>query len=119
MNFQGFTFNHNIFLGWLLSRPPNQSGIILDTFTAVWVDGYRFVTQTLNPKMSILECMFIRQAIDVLEGLIPKGEEAKDIQADHLKKLIVFAIMWSQGALLELDDRKKVPRELEEGQEAS
>ena len=95
-------------LGWLLCRPTNQSGIILDTFTSVWVDSYRFVTQSLNLKMSVLECMFIRQALDVLEGVIPKGEEAKDIQAEHLKKLIVFAIMWSQGALLELDGRKKV-----------
>ena len=52
--------------------------------------------------------MFIRQAIDLLEGLIPGGDDAKEINADHLKKLIMFSMMWSLGALLELDDRKRV-----------
>ena len=56
----------------------------------------------------MLECMYVRQAIDLLEGLIPGEEESKDISNSHLQKLIVFSIMWSIGALLELDDRKKV-----------
>ena len=56
----------------------------------------------------IIECMFIRQAIDLLEGLIPGGDDAKEINTDHLKKLIMFSMMWSLGALLELEDRKKV-----------
>ncbi len=50
----------------------------------------------------------MRQAIDLLEGLIPGGDEAKDIKAQYLTKLIVFAVMWSLGSVLELDDRKKV-----------
>lgn len=52
--------------------------------------------------------MYVRQALDITEGLISKVEDSKDISAAHLQKLIVFAIMWSLGALLELDDRKKV-----------
>lgn len=55
-----------------------------------------------------LDCNDIRQAIDLLDGLIPGGEESKDIPKDHMERLIVFAIMWSLGALLELADRKKV-----------
>ena len=50
----------------------------------------------------------MRQAIDLLEGLIPGGDEGKDLQVPVLEKFIVFAFMWSLGALLELDDRKKV-----------
>lgn len=50
----------------------------------------------------------MRQAVDLLEGLIPTAEDGKDIGASHLEKIIVFAIMWSIGSLLELDDRKKV-----------
>ncbi len=52
--------------------------------------------------------MYVRQAIDLLEGLIPGGDEAKDVKGDYIMKLIVFSIMWSLGAVLELDDRKKV-----------
>jgi len=56
----------------------------------------------------LLECMYVRQALDLLEGLIPVSEDNKDISANHLKQLIVFAIMWSLGALLELSERRKV-----------
>jgi dynein heavy chain len=56
----------------------------------------------------VLQCNYVRQAIDLLEGLIPRRDDNKDIPRDHLEKLIVFAIMWSLGALLEQVDRKKV-----------
>lgn len=50
----------------------------------------------------------MRQFIDLLEGLIPKRDDNKEIAKDHLEKLILFAIMWALGALLEQGDRKKV-----------
>ena len=40
-------------------------------------------------------------------GLIPK-DEGKQISADHLSKIYFFALMWSLGALLELEDRAKL-----------
>jgi len=52
--------------------------------------------------------MYVRQAIDLLEGLFVCTDENKELNVHHVQKLIVFAIMWSLGALLELDDRKKV-----------
>ncbi len=58
--------------------------------------------------VQVLECMYVRQATDLLEGLIPGGEEGRDMSVTVLERIIVFAIMWSLGALLELDDRKKV-----------
>jgi len=58
--------------------------------------------------LQLLECVYVRQALDLLEGLIPESEDNKDISSNHLKLLIVFAIMWSLGALLELSDRRKV-----------
>lgn len=89
-------------------RPPNQTETIFSTFESVWPDLYRFVTQTLFPKMVMLECMYVRQALDILEGLFPNEDDNKELQPAHTQKLIVFAVMWSLGALLELDDRKKV-----------
>lgn len=44
-----------------------------------------------------------------MEGLIPMSDDGKsDVQREHLLKIIVMAIMWSLGAILELGDRKKV-----------
>jgi dynein heavy chain len=49
--------------------------------------------------------MYVRQSIDLLEGLINKE---KTTSGAHLGRLYVFALMWSLGALLELFDRKKL-----------
>lgn len=54
----------------------------------------------------ILECMYVRQALDLLDGLIPAADQ--EMSAVHLQRLIVFAVMWSLGAVLEIEDRKKV-----------
>ena len=49
--------------------------------------------------------MYVRQSLDLLEGLIIKD---KSTTAAQLGRLYVFALMWSLGALLELYDRKKL-----------
>ena len=43
-----------------------------------------------------------------MEGLIPNKEENGILGKQHLEKLVVFSIMWSVGALLELADRSKM-----------
>ena len=48
------------------------------------------------------------QAISILEGLIPKKEDGSNVSASHLERLYIFCVMWSVGALLELDDRAKM-----------
>lgn len=40
--------------------------------------------------------------------MIPNRDENGLLATSHLNKLIVFALMWSAGALLELDDRAKM-----------
>ena len=45
------------------------------------------------------------QACDLLDGLIPSKEDRGVLEADHLGKIFIFALMWSIGSLLELDDR--------------
>ena len=104
------------FAGWLLKRPPGQADLIFDVFERLFPPAYTFVVQNLFPKMDLLQCNYIRQAIDLLEGLIPNKEDTKEdnkeVSRDHLEKLIIFAILWSCGAILELDDRKKVQRRI-------
>lgn len=40
--------------------------------------------------------------------VISLQEQCGDISREHLERLYVFALMWSTGALLELDDRRKM-----------
>ena len=95
--------------GWMLENiPAAYHDTVFSTYASVWVDAYFFITTKLWPKMLLLECMYARQALDILKGLIPSGDDIKELKHDTLKKYIVFSIMWSLGALLELEDRKKV-----------
>ncbi len=48
--------------------------------------------------------------MDLLSGLIPWTEEStvSTLSAQHLQRLFLFSVMWSVGALLELEDRSKM-----------
>lgn len=51
------------------------------------------------------------QAMDLLEGLIPTpsgDQNVPQLNPAYLEKLYIFALMWSVGALLELDGRAKM-----------
>ena len=56
----------------------------------------------------------------MLEGLLPspiaqgKDQQVTILPPNHIEKLFVFALMWSVGALLELDDRAKMEAYLKE-----
>ncbi|KAK4825976.1 hypothetical protein QYF61_003545 [Mycteria americana] len=71
------------------------------------LDVIDFVFSAVTPKMPILECMYIKQAIDLLQGLLSDRYE-KQLCEEHIARLFVFAVMWSAGALLEPDDRLKM-----------
>ncbi|XP_078614026.1 dynein axonemal heavy chain 5-like isoform X9 [Branchiostoma floridae x Branchiostoma japonicum] len=99
-----------IIKAWLRRRPPQQSEILWNLVESIFPDLYIFVNQSLWPKMKTLECNYVKQLIDLLEGLIPTGEDGtpKNLPKDHLAKIFIFALMWSLGALLELEDRAKM-----------
>ena len=40
--------------------------------------------------------------------IVPLQEHTGDLSTEHLERLYVFALIWSTGALLELEDRKKM-----------
>uniref|UniRef100_A0A8C1V1B6 Dynein, axonemal, heavy chain 5 like n=1 Tax=Cyprinus carpio TaxID=7962 RepID=A0A8C1V1B6_CYPCA len=96
-----------ILQAWLQKIPATQAEVLLASFNSVYQDLMTFVCTAVSPKMQLLECMYIKQTIDLLQGLLPAVEE-KHLTAAHIKRLFIFAVMWSVGALLELDDRAKM-----------
>uniref|UniRef100_A0AAZ3RNU2 Dynein, axonemal, heavy chain 5 n=1 Tax=Oncorhynchus tshawytscha TaxID=74940 RepID=A0AAZ3RNU2_ONCTS len=100
-----------ILQAWLQSVSPQQAEVLLVSTLFPVQDLINFVFTAVSPKMPILECMYIKQTIDLLQGLLPAVEE-KQSQGD-VSRLFVFAVMWSVGALLELEDRSKMEAFLE------
>ncbi|GAA49452.1 dynein heavy chain 5 axonemal [Clonorchis sinensis] len=98
--------------GWLRTRSSLVRDKIYGTFDGFFEEAHRYVTQSLGPKMQTLQCNYIRQAIDIFEGLLMDLEE-KDLSGPHLERLITFSAMWALGGLLELDDRLKLQQHLE------
>ncbi|XP_066028864.1 dynein axonemal heavy chain 5 isoform X2 [Pocillopora verrucosa] len=97
-----------ILQGWLNTRPQLEADVLFSLFESVFDELRTFVIQNCVPKMEVLECNNIVQAMNILEGLIPGEDAPKQVDASHLEKLFVFSLMWSVGALLELEDRKKM-----------
>ena len=94
-----------ILKSWLKTRTDKENEIILPIISEVWPETLTYVNQNLNPKMKVLDCMHIKQMINLLEGIIPSQDSGKIVTSEHLTKMICFSIMWSLGALLELEDR--------------
>ncbi|XP_030832172.1 dynein heavy chain 8, axonemal [Strongylocentrotus purpuratus] len=99
-----------ILQSWLNKRAAGEASILHNLFHNCFDDIYMYVSHNLLPKMETLECNYIKQAVDLLEGLIPKKDEHdhSTMPAAHLEKLFIFAVMWSLGALLELEDRARM-----------
>ncbi|KAK5862597.1 hypothetical protein PBY51_017975 [Eleginops maclovinus] len=94
--------------GWLKKRVTQEAEVLRELFSSSFAELYRFSVQSLEFKMDMLEAFVIMQCINMLQGLIPQKEQCGEISREHLERLYVFALMWSTGALLELDDRRKM-----------
>ncbi|XP_067341566.1 dynein axonemal heavy chain 5 isoform X2 [Channa argus] len=92
---------------WLQKLPEQQADALKLCFDSCYQDLLDFVSTAVSPKMQVLECMYIRQTIDLLQGLLPAAEEKPGYHGDA-GRLFVFVVMWSLGALLELEDRAKM-----------
>ncbi|KAI3354986.1 hypothetical protein L3Q82_004777 [Scortum barcoo] len=92
---------------WLQKLPEQQADALKVCFNCCYQDLLDFVFTAVSPKMQVLECMYIKQTIDLLQGLLPAAEEKQGCHGD-VGRLFVFAVMWSLGALLELEDRAKM-----------
>ncbi|KAI6071724.1 Dynein heavy chain 8, axonemal isoform X1 [Aix galericulata] len=100
--------NVDVFQAWLKKRSPQEAEVLQSLYDRIFEPAYTYMKLNLNPKMELLECNYIMQSINLLEGLIPSKEEGGLSTISHLHKLFSFGIMWSLGALLELDSRDKL-----------
>ena len=98
--------------GWLRTRPPAEGETLKELFFASFDDLHVYTKTSLEPKMVLLECNYIKQATVLLQGLIPGGEGVKPPTRDHLARLYTFALMWSLGAVLELPDRARLQEQI-------
>lgn len=87
-------------------RSPNEAERLKEYFGRIYDDIYTFVKVKLTAKMFILEALYIRQCLDVLEGLL--SDCGNSISQRQLQRLFLFSLMWSLGAVLEHEDRFKL-----------
>lgn len=83
-----------------------QGDIITNLFKKIYEDLNVYVQTKLTPKMRILDALYIRQCTDILEGLLLETPNSTDINNATLERLFLFSLMWSLGAVLELEDRE-------------
>lgn len=102
-------------LGWLKNMVDEkrklltaaQAETIAGFFKRIYDEAHQFVQTKLTPKMAITEALYIRQCYDILEGLLTT-DEVVTYSDLFLERNFLFSMMWSLGAVLELDDRAKL-----------
>ncbi|XP_063774922.1 dynein axonemal heavy chain 8 [Pseudophryne corroboree] len=99
-----------ILKAWLNTRTEKERDIFGALYDKVFEDAYTHMHLSLNPKMQLSECNYIMQSINLLEGCIPTQGEGDAAGPQRLERLFVFALMWSLGALLELENRHCLER---------
>uniref|UniRef100_A0A669PBP7 Dynein axonemal heavy chain 5 n=1 Tax=Phasianus colchicus TaxID=9054 RepID=A0A669PBP7_PHACC len=94
--------------GFLKRRSFQEAEILRGLYSSSFPDLYRFSIQYLQSKTEMLEAFVIMQSINMMQGLIPAKEQGAELTAKYLERLYIFSLMWSIGALLELEDRCKM-----------
>ncbi|RLV98350.1 hypothetical protein DV515_00010875 [Chloebia gouldiae] len=96
------------FKGFLKKCSFQEAEILRQLYSSSFPDLYRFSIQSLHCKTEMLEAFVIMQSINMLQGLIPPKEQSGELTPKYLERLYIFSLMWSVGALLELEDRCKM-----------
>uniref|UniRef100_A0A7N8WST8 Dynein, axonemal, heavy chain 5 like n=1 Tax=Mastacembelus armatus TaxID=205130 RepID=A0A7N8WST8_9TELE len=89
-----------ILQAWLQKLPEQQANTLKLCFEScyqVWIKNW-----DMSPVLKSISftCLYV-------QGLLPSAEEKQGCHGD-VGRLFVFAVMWSLGALLELEDRAKM-----------
>lgn len=97
---------------WLLTRGNKEGEVLKGFFYAIYDDIHTYVQVRLKAKMPLIEAMYIRQCCDLIAGMLEVEEEPKTFTDKHLERIFLFSLMWSLGAVLELDDRASMEQQI-------
>ncbi|VDP91670.1 unnamed protein product [Echinostoma caproni] len=61
--------------GWLLTRPRAEAGQLMNLFSTSFPQIYQYTIRQLTLKSAVLEAFVVRQACDLLTGLIPVHDD--------------------------------------------
>nr|VZI35563.1 unnamed protein product [Spirometra erinaceieuropaei] len=112
----GMVFMSSSVLDWspiskarLAARPANERNKFYELFHDSFPQSYTYVYQNLVIKIPYLEAFFVHQLCTLLEGLLSLENQQAGTDT-YLERIYIFALMWSLGALLELDDRARLEK---------
>ncbi|KAH8280805.1 hypothetical protein KR054_012086, partial [Drosophila jambulina] len=107
----GMVFTSSSVLSWRvymeawLRKQGEDSDVFRRCYDALYDDAHVFLQSRLTSKMRILEAIYIRQMLDIMDGLLMdislRSEKA-------LERIFLFSLMWALGAVLELGEREKL-----------
>jgi len=79
-----------ILQSWLLKRPKQESDLLDVLFGRIFSDLMNFIKINTNPKMAVPECVYIRQATDILMGLIPSRDQTAAAAGNFILYILFY-----------------------------
>ena len=98
---------------WLSSRPRQFEPVLSKCFNSMGVPFLTFMRESMMPVMKIQDVDCITSCLKLLESIIPADDAGVQVSDAYLKKLFLYAFVWSIGGLVELDDRRKLHNHLQ------
>uniref|UniRef100_A0A1A9WR67 AAA+ ATPase domain-containing protein n=1 Tax=Glossina brevipalpis TaxID=37001 RepID=A0A1A9WR67_9MUSC len=90
---------------WLKKQPPAEQDVFQKCYEAIYDDAHVYLQTKLIAKMKILEAIYIKQMLEILDGLLADCSNRSD---RYLERTFLFALMWTLGAVLEIGERDKL-----------
>lgn len=94
-----------LFAAWVRRQPPFEQDVFRRCFGAIYDEAHLFLQTKLMAKMRILEAIYIKQLLEILDGLL---EDSTNRSEKYLERTFLFAMMWTLGAVLEINERDKL-----------
>lgn len=86
-------------------RSPTEQDVFQKCYDAIYDDAHVYLQTKLIAKMKILEAIYIKQMLEILDGLLADTSNRSD---RYLERTFLFALMWTLGAVLEIGERDKL-----------
>lgn len=115
---------------WLAQKPANHATIFASCFLRyvgtctgpkTYGHMFLFLNKNCKPSVSCARVGMIEGCCQLLDGLLSVADLAptSDALAAELERLFIYAVSWSIGGLLEVDDRRKITIYIKSISEAS